>query len=268
MSSVKICMTVLLVINTWTDIRKKEICLPVLFIFLAGGILWRIRQGLLWPAGIISMGIGVFIILIALISGGMVGFGDGLLILTMGSVLGAGELAGILCGALLLCGIYSGNSFCTGSADRIFWRDIFVRKIKKGSFTIEAALLMPLVLMILIGVLYLDFFVHDRAYLTAAAYEAAVSGSMEGYKKKGNIYEKADIQGRMLGDIGLPGGENLSMQTNAGKTVKVTYRLEVPAGFLGQKWKLEVSGKAKPLRPVGWIRKVKGTVDMLGEVTP
>lgn len=123
-------------------------------------------------------------------------------------------------------------------------------------------------LMILIGVLYLDFFVHDRAYLTAAAYEAAVSGSMEGYKKKGNIYEKADIQGRMLGDIGLPGGENLSMQTNAGKTVKVTYRLEVPAGFLGQKWKLEVSGKAKPLRPVGWIRKVKGTVDMLGEVTP
>lgn len=81
-------------------------------------------------------------------------------------------------------------------------------------------MLMPLVLMILIGVLYLDFFVHDRAYLTAAAYEAAVSGSMEGYKKKGNIYEKADIQGRMLGDIGLPGGENLSMQTNAGKTVK------------------------------------------------
>ena len=72
----------------------------------------------------------------------------------------------------------------------------------------------------------------------------------------------------MLGDLGLPGGENLSMQTNAGKTVKVTYRLEVPAGFLGQKWKLEVSGKAKPLRPVGWIRKVKGTVDMLGEVTP
>lgn len=70
-----------------------------------------------------------------------------------------------------------------------------MRKIKKGSFTIEAALLMPLVLMILIGVLYLDFFVHDRAYLTAAAYEAAVSGSMEGYKKKGNIYEKAGYTG-------------------------------------------------------------------------
>lgn len=141
-------------------------------------------------------------------------------------------------------------------------------KIKKGSFTIEAALLMPLLLMVLMGVLYLDFFVHDRAWLTSAACEAAVSGSMEGYKKNGNMYEKADIQGRLLGSTGLPGGENLSMHTSVGKTVKVTYRMEVPAVFLGQKWKIEVSGRAKPLRPTGWIRKVKGTVDMLEEVKP
>ena len=97
-----------------------------------------------------------------------------------------------------------------------------MKKLKKGSFTIEAALLMPLILMVLMGLLYLDFFVHNRAWLTSAAYEAAVSGSMEGYKKDGDIYEKADIQGRMLGSTGLPGGENLSMQTSAGKTVQVT----------------------------------------------
>lgn len=54
-------------------------------------------------------------------------------------------------------------------------------------------------------------------------------------KKEANIYETADIQGRMLGSQGLPGGENLSMQTNAGKNVQVTYRMEIPAGFLGQK---------------------------------
>ena len=126
-----------------------------------------------------------------------------------------------------------------------------MKKLKKGSFTIEAALLMPLILMVLMGLLYLDFFVHNRAWLTSAAYEAAVSGSMEGYKKDGDIYEKADIQGRMLGSTGLPGGENLSMQTSAGKTVQVTY---------------QVCGKAAVLRPTGWIRKVKGTVDVLEEV--
>ena len=80
------------------------------------------------------------------------------------------------------------------------------------------------------------------------------------------VYEKADIQGRMLGSTGLPGGENLSMQTSAGKTVQVTYQMDVPAGFLSQKWKIEVCGKAAVLRPTGWIRKVKGTVDVLEEV--
>ena len=73
-----------------------------------------------------------------------------------------------------------------------------MKKLKKGSFTIEAALLMPLILMVLMGLLYLDFFVHNRAWLTSAAYEAAVSGSMEGYKKDGDIYEKADIQCRQV----------------------------------------------------------------------
>ena len=63
-----------------------------------------------------------------------------------------------------------------------------MRKIKKGSFTIEAALLMPLVLMILIGVLYLDFFVHDRAYLTAAAYEAAAV--WKDIKRKGTYMKR------------------------------------------------------------------------------
>ena len=104
------------------------------------------------------------------------------------------------------------------------------------------------------------------AVITHGYYEAAVSGSMEGYKKEANIYETADIQGRMLGSQGLPGGENLSMQTNAGKNVQVTYRMEIPAGFLGQKWNITVSGTAKPLRPVGWIRRIKGAADALKEV--
>lgn len=108
MSKGEIFMMIFLGINTWTDIRKKEICLPVLFIFLLGGMLWRIWQGTFWPGGVLSLGIGICIILIALLSREKIGLGDGLLILAMGSVLKAGELTGILFAALLLCGIYSG----------------------------------------------------------------------------------------------------------------------------------------------------------------
>ena len=57
--------------------------------------------------------------------------------------------------------------------------------IRKGSFTIETACVMPLILLVLMGLIYLSFFVHNRAWLTAAAYESAVSGSMEGIKKNG-----------------------------------------------------------------------------------
>ena len=38
-----------------------------------------------------------------------------------------------------------------------------MKKVKRGSFTIEAALLMPVIFLVLMGVLYLNFFVHNRA---------------------------------------------------------------------------------------------------------
>lgn len=56
-------------------------------------------------------------------------------------------------------------------------------KVRKGSFTIEAACVMSLVLITVMGVLYLSFFVHNRSWLTAAAYEAALAGSIEGVQK-------------------------------------------------------------------------------------
>lgn len=108
MSRGEICMTIFLMINTWTDIRKKEICFPALCVFLTGGILWRILQGQFWPDGIFSLGIGIAVLVISIISVGEIGFGDGLLILAMGSVLKFKNLAGVLCFALLLCGICSG----------------------------------------------------------------------------------------------------------------------------------------------------------------
>ena len=112
MSSGEICMVVFLGINTWTDIRKREVCLPLLCLFLAGGILWRIKDGTMYPEGILSLGIGVVAAITAVLSRGKVGIGDGLLIFAMGSILDVGELMGILCLAFLLCGIFAGFQLC------------------------------------------------------------------------------------------------------------------------------------------------------------
>ncbi len=43
------------------------------------------------------------------------------------------------------------------------------KRMKKGSMTIEAALLMPLLLLVVMITLYLFFYVHNKVWLTAAA---------------------------------------------------------------------------------------------------
>lgn len=138
-----------------------------------------------------------------------------------------------------------------------------VKKYKKGSLTVETACIMPLILLVLMGILYLCFFVHNRAWLTAAAYESALSGSMEGIKKDGQVYETARMRSEALGNNGFFGAENLSAQTNVGKNVQVTYDLDTIASFGGLSWHLRVEGNSSIVKPVSWIRKIKAASEVL-----
>lgn len=138
-------------------------------------------------------------------------------------------------------------------------------EIKKGSMTVETACLMPLILLVLMGLIYLCFFVHSRAWLTAAAYESAVSGSMEGIKKQGQIYENARMRSEVLGNQGFFGAENLSTQTNVGGEVQVTYDLDTISGYGNFNWHLRTEGTSQVIRPVGWIRKIRSAKAVLGE---
>lgn len=126
-----------------------------------------------------------------------------------------------------------------------------LEKIRKGSFTIEAACVMSLVLLVLMGVLYLSFFVHNRAWLTAAACESALTGSMEGIRKDGQSQEAAAVRSRELGNVGFFGAENLTGQVKNGKEIKVTYTAE---------------GSSRVIRPVEWIRKIRAASEVIEEI--
>lgn len=141
-----------------------------------------------------------------------------------------------------------------------------LRQIKKGSFTIEAACVMSLILLVLMGVLYLSFFVHNRAWLTAAACESALTGSMEGVRKDGQPQEAASVRSRELGNIGFFGAENLTGQVNGGKEIKVTYTADTVSGFGGLKWKIAVDGSSRVVRPVEWIRKIRAASEVIAEI--
>lgn len=138
--------------------------------------------------------------------------------------------------------------------------------IRKGSFTIETACVMPLILLVLMGLIYLSFFVHNRAWLTAAAYESAVSGSMEGIKKNGEIYDTARMLSEELGSIGFFGAENLGTQTNVGKEVQVTYDLDTISSYGNLSWHLRTEGKFAVINPVKHIRRLRAAQAVLREM--
>ena len=133
--------------------------------------------------------------------------------------------------------------------------------LKKGSMTIEAALLMPMILLVLLVTLYLFFYVHNRAWLTAAAYEAALDGAMESARPEGEIRDKALKKGKELGNIGFFGSKNLKLQASDEKQVQVTYDLDMFSVYGGFNSHLQVQGKAKVIKPVSWIRKIKGAAN-------
>ena len=135
----------------------------------------------------------------------------------------------------------------------------------KGSFTIEAACVMSIVLLTVMGIIYLSFFVHNRAWLTAAACEASLSGSMEAVRQDGQSQAAAEIRGEELGNVGFFGAENLRCHVNAGKkNVSVTYEADTIAGFGGFKWTLKTEGSSKVIQPVKWIRRIKAAKEAIG----
>lgn len=140
------------------------------------------------------------------------------------------------------------------------------RTVNKGSLTVETACVMPLILFTLLGLIYLNFFVHNRAWLTVAAYESAVSGSMEGVRKNGQVYDTARMRSEELGNTGFFGAENLSTQTNVGKQVQVTYDLDTISSYGNLNWHLRTEGTSGIINPVKHIRKIRAASAILKEM--
>ena len=290
MNGVKeICVLGFLGINSWIDIRKKQVSLLLIIIFAVCGTVWTIYSRRNVPEVLMCVGTGFLFVLISILTEGAVGMGDGWLLMALGTVLYPEEFFSTLfyrndlqCSmvrhhddGILQKGKY-GNTVCAISAGRISGR-IFDMKdnfcitneysiIRKGSFTIETACVMPLILLVLMGLIYLSFFVHNRAWLTAAAYESAVSGSMEGIKKNGEIYDTARMRSEELGSIGFFGAENLGTRQMWGKEVQVTYDLDTISSYGNLSWHLRTEGKSAVINPVKHIRRLRAAQAVLREM--
>ena len=132
-----------------------------------------------------------------------------------------------------------------------------------GSFTIEASLLMLVILFVIMGTISLFFHVHNRALLTCAAYEAAICGAMAEASREGSGETAAWLRSHMLAAGGMIGGDQLRVETLVHGTAIVTYEMNTRTLFGLPSWELQATGKAHVLKPVSWIRRTKAAADLV-----
>lgn len=139
----------------------------------------------------------------------------------------------------------------------------------QGSYTIEAALLMGILLPVLVGIIYMGFFLHDRGFLQGAAHEAAVYASLHADDKTMDVAAAAKklVLNRTLG---IRAAEP-DVETDE-KRVQVSYEgsFQAPGmarSFFGASSIPVRSEVALTLeRPSKRIRKIRGIAKIVGAV--
>lgn len=128
----------------------------------------------------------------------------------------------------------------------------------RGNMTVETALLMPIVIMAWMGAVSICLFVHNRAWLTAAAYESAITGSWDAMHSEGDMEGRAWEKLQHLLKSSLYGSKDIHSKVEEnGNAIFVT----VEGGHIaygGLEWKFCVRGSRKLCNPVLFIWQSRG----------
>ncbi|MDO4343586.1 MAG: pilus assembly protein [Eubacteriales bacterium] len=139
----------------------------------------------------------------------------------------------------------------------------------KGSYTVEAALLMGILMPVLVGIIYMGFYLHDRAFAQAAAHEAAACASLAREDKSTDISSGAQklVKGRMLGTRGM------TASVSAGtKEVTAAYEgnFQIPgmtASLFGTGGlRIRTAVVLSLERPSKRIQKIRGAVKVINSI--
>lgn len=107
------------------------------------------------------------------------------------------------------------------------------RLVAKGSYTIEASFLLPMILTVIVLLLYMGFFLHDRAILNSAAYTSALRGSQ--LISGEDIYSEIEKSSKKLIENRLLATRSVATDIEIkGSSITVSYQgdIRIPAGAL------------------------------------
>ncbi len=130
----------------------------------------------------------------------------------------------------------------------------------KGSFTVEASIVVPLVLFVFIVLMNILFYYHDKNVLTAVAHETVSigSGRKEQSAKELEQYFYSRVNGRLLLFTWVQGGvtvdETHTMLTCQARRKMMTLQVDC------------TMNKTEPEAHIREIRKIKKIGEKIGEL--
>lgn len=137
----------------------------------------------------------------------------------------------------------------------------------KGSYTVEAALIMSILIPLLSAIIYLGFYVHNKAVLQEAACRIVSAGSLnQAEGKASQVMEeiKQDIlECRLIGMSGAQG------EVTEGSTLSASFRgsFYVPGlvmrFFCGNRMEITVNKSMKNVQPVKILQKIRSIEKLL-----
>ena len=104
----ELCTVVFLAMNSWLDIRRREISLLLTMVYAGCGIIYSILQGRKIQDVLIPAGIGILFLAAGLISRGAIGAGDCWILLALGALLDTETYILMLCIGFFLAAFWSG----------------------------------------------------------------------------------------------------------------------------------------------------------------
>ena len=146
-----------------------------------------------------------------------------------------------------------------------------IRFVVSGSFTVEAALLMTILIPVLTALIYAAFYIHDSAVLQGIVCELAVAGSNLSQEKNraGELEKKKNalLSSRFTGtrgaEISIEAGNNSVSASGSGE---FRFPGMIMNFFGGSIKRLSKSWSREILQPADLIRKIRGLEYMVDTI--
>lgn len=174
--------------------------------------------------------------------------------------------AGIVCRVFVMCRIvkiYIKHINGVLSTFRFTVCGILRKQVEEAYFTVEASLILPMVMLFTVMMIFLAFYSYDRCVMEHSAYEAALRGTSSHYKTAQEAESAARIAAARLVEGKLYAMRDFGYDVSVdADSVTVAYHCVLNMPFVGWLYEyvpdmdmtLDVSRSAKRLRPARTIR--------------